>query len=152
VQKTVDIKDTFISLMQESFKGKRKRKELARWITDNQEKLSSLISRGEFLRVKHGTRGDIREVLDSLEPCPVCSSFKHSVSFSDRDCYFEAEREMDEAVESGKMSIIEKPSWYPEIPDNREVGGIYYECLKCGAVFIVLFPEREFLGSITRIG
>ena len=152
MQKPVDIKDRLIGLLEESFKGKRKRKKLITWITEKHEEVSSLISRGEFLRLKYGTRGDIREVLDSLKPCPVCSSFKYSVSFSDRDYYFEAEREMEAAVESGTIRIIKKPSWYLERRVDMPGGGMFYECLKCGAVFTVHFPEREFFGSITRIG
>jgi len=152
VSKTTDIKDTFIRLLEESFKGKRKRRKLVRWIVDNSDAISRLISRGEFLRLKHGARSDIRDVLDSLKPCPVCSSFTYSVLFSDRDSYFEAEKEMEGAVELGRMRIIKKPSWYSERKDAIAGGGMFYECLKCGAVFIALLPEREFSGSIDRIG
>ena len=152
MSKTTDSKDTFIRLLEESFKGKRKRRKLVRWITQNSDTISRLISRGELLRLKYGARSDIRDVLDSLNPCPICSIFKYSVSFSDRESYYKAEGEMEGAVESGKMRIIKEPSWYSERKGKIVGGGMFYECLKCGAVFISLLPERDFSGSIDRIG
>ena len=152
MSKTVDIKDEFIRMLEESFKGGRKRKKLVRWIEVHSEELSSLISRGEFLRLKYNMRSDIRDVLDSLKPCPVCSAYKYSVNFSDHDEYHEAEREIEGAVESGILRNIKQPSWYPEREVEIMGGGMFYECLKCGAVFITHYPEREFVGSITRIG
>lgn len=147
-----DIEDEFIRILEKSLKGRLKKKKLVRWITGNSDKISSLVSRGAFLRLKYGTRWDIRDVLDSLKPCPVCSTFQYSVSFSGHDDFYEAEGEIEGAMEAGKLRLIRQPSWYRERKDEIAGGELFYKCLKCGAVFSVVLPERAFSGSITRIG
>ncbi len=147
-----DIKSEITKILEKFLRGNISRGKLVQWAEDHNQEITDLTSRGEYLRLKYCERRDIREILDKLKPCPVCSRFSGFVSFSGHDDFGKKQKEVDFAVESGKLRHIKRPSWYKDRSDEIAGGELFYECLKCGAVWSVAFPERIFNGSVVRIG
>jgi len=147
-----DIKSEIIKVLEKFLRGNISRRKIVRWAEDHDQEIINLTSRGDYLRLKYCERREIREILDKLKPCPVCSRFSGFVSFSGHDDFDKKQKDVDLATESSELRHIKRPPWYKDRSDAITGGEIFYECQKCGAVWCVAYPEKIFNGSIVRIG
>lgn len=121
------------------------------WIVVNYKDLEPLISPGLLIKLKRGSEPQMRATVASLLPsCPNCRDICEEGSFLTREEYVTCTSKVTEAVRTGSLAPVGRPSWFN--PEDKHFGADgYYKCNICEAMWTLVNPEREDNGLWERV-
>jgi hypothetical protein len=100
------------------------------------------------LKLKRGN--PLPACYETLPACNKCISIFASGEFSDYSVFERCDDQLKQALSRNIIRNISEPQWKALIPNV--LGGVFfYECCSCGAIWLLVLPERSQRGSWTRI-
>lgn len=112
------------------------------YISSNKSSLLSEISRGQYLKLKHLNRGSARDLLNTLEPCKVCSTPFEDIS------------ELWGLDKNKSYVRIKKPSYVEEVSNTYGPYDMisYWQCTQCGSITEFITQEKANYGKWGKVG
>ncbi|WP_132701578.1 hypothetical protein [Reinekea marinisedimentorum] len=117
------------------------------WVKANSSSTAQ-ISRTSYLKLKRGN--PLPACVEALPACNKCSGIFVFGEFTSYSAFEMFDDQLKQSLSKNEIRNISEPQWQTLLPEVLG-GAIFYECCSCGAIWLLVLPERAQRGSWTRI-